>query len=63
MEARRDEIIDWLIRESGSTRLKATLEWNSVRALTLYAAGTPYALLARVILRVHLIPIQRRVDA
>jgi len=32
MEARRDEIIDWLIRESGSTRLKARLEWNSVRA-------------------------------
>src|SRR6266404_9259517 len=27
MEQRRDEIVDWLIKESGSTRLKAELEW------------------------------------
>ena len=28
MEARREEIISWLVRESGSTRLKATLEYE-----------------------------------
>ena len=29
MEDRRAEIIDWLVRESGSTRIKAEIEWNS----------------------------------
>jgi aldehyde dehydrogenase (NAD+) len=29
MEARREEIVDWLIRESGSTRIRANLEWVS----------------------------------
>jgi aldehyde dehydrogenase (NAD+) len=37
MEARRDEIVDWLIRESGSTRVKAQLEWQFVHAVTLEA--------------------------
>lgn len=32
MDQRRDEIIDLLIGESGSTRLKATMEWGAVRA-------------------------------
>ena len=31
LDQRRDEIIDWLIHESGSTRLKATMEWGAVR--------------------------------
>ena len=26
MEARRDEIVDWLVHESGSTRIKANVE-------------------------------------
>jgi aldehyde dehydrogenase (NAD+) len=38
MEARRDEVINWLIRESGSTRLKASLEWDTVRAVMLEAS-------------------------
>lgn len=33
LEARREEVISWLIRESGSTRLKATLEWASTRGI------------------------------
>ena len=37
MEARHGEIVDWLIRESGSTRVKAELEWQFVRAVTLEA--------------------------
>src|SRR5690242_9718326 len=33
MEMRRDEIVSWLIHESGSTRLKANLEWASSHAI------------------------------
>ncbi len=38
MEARREEIVDWLIRESGSTRIKANLEWQFTVNMTLEAA-------------------------
>lgn len=40
-DERRDEIIDWLIRESGSTRIKAQIEWASARAITQEAASLP----------------------
>ncbi len=40
-DERKEEIIDWLIRESGSTRLKATIEWGLARAITLEAASMP----------------------
>src|SRR5690554_7545937 len=40
-DQRKDEIIDWLIRESGSTRLKAMVEWGSARAITQEAASMP----------------------
>ncbi|SFI16267.1 aldehyde dehydrogenase family protein [Modicisalibacter xianhensis] len=40
-DARKDEIIDWLIRESGSTRLKANVEWGAARAITQEAASMP----------------------
>lgn len=40
-DKRKEEIIDWLIQESGSTRLKATIEWSSARAITLEAASMP----------------------
>jgi aldehyde dehydrogenase (NAD+) len=35
MESRRAEIVDWLVHESGSTRIKAGLEWNISRAVSL----------------------------
>lgn len=38
MAERREEIVDWLIRESGSTRIKANIEWQIARAVTLEAA-------------------------
>jgi len=41
MEARREEIVDWLIRESGSTRIKANLEWQFTVNMTLEAATFP----------------------
>jgi aldehyde dehydrogenase (NAD+) len=34
-DRRREEIIEWIIRESGSTRLKAQLEWGAARAIAL----------------------------
>ncbi|PFG10601.1 MULTISPECIES: aldehyde dehydrogenase family protein [unclassified Marinobacter] len=40
-DERKDEIIDWLIYESGSTRLKANIEWGSARAITQEAASMP----------------------
>jgi aldehyde dehydrogenase (NAD+) len=42
MKARREEIIDWLIRESGSTRVKAEVEWRFLHSITLEAASFPH---------------------
>lgn len=41
LDERKEEIIDWLVRESGSTRLKATIELGLARAITLEAASMP----------------------
>jgi aldehyde dehydrogenase (NAD+) len=41
MEARRQELVEWLIRESGSTRIKAELEWEYAHAITLEASTFP----------------------
>ena len=41
-DERQEEIIDWLIRESGSTRLKAGIEWGSARGITQEAASMPF---------------------
>jgi aldehyde dehydrogenase (NAD+) len=41
MEERREEIVNWLIRESGSTRIKAEVEWQFARAVTLEASTFP----------------------
>ena len=37
MEGRREEIVSWLIKEAGSTRIKANLEWEAVHAVMLEA--------------------------
>jgi aldehyde dehydrogenase (NAD+) len=42
IEARREEIISWLVRESGSTRIKAQVEWQFTRDVTSQAASYPY---------------------
>ncbi|MFY4729976.1 aldehyde dehydrogenase family protein [Nitrospira sp. BLG_2] len=49
MEARKEEIVGWLIRESGSTRLKANVEWGSARAIMLEAASAPYKVQGRIL--------------
>jgi aldehyde dehydrogenase (NAD+) len=41
MESRQAEIVEWLIRESGSTRIKANLEWEIARAIVLESASFP----------------------
>ncbi len=41
LDTRQDEIIDWLIKESGSTRIKAMVEFDSARAITVEAASFP----------------------
>lgn len=40
-DTRKEEIIDWLIRESGSTRLKANVEWGAARSITQEAVSMP----------------------
>lgn len=49
MEARKDEIVTWLIKEAGSTRLKANVEWDSARAITLEAASAPYRVQGKIL--------------
>ena len=41
MEARRDEIVDWLVHESGSTRIKANVEWEYAARVTFEASTFP----------------------
>ncbi|WKZ93719.1 aldehyde dehydrogenase family protein [Chimaeribacter arupi] len=47
--ARREEIIGWLVRESGSTRIKAEIEWNAARGITLEAASFPSRVHGRIV--------------
>jgi aldehyde dehydrogenase (NAD+) len=49
MEGRREEIISWLIHESGSTRLKATIEFETSHVLLQWAAGVPYQVEGRIL--------------
>jgi aldehyde dehydrogenase (NAD+) len=48
-DRRREEIIDWIIRESGSTRLKAQLEWGAARAIALESASFPARVHGRIV--------------
>ena len=38
-DQRREEIVNWIIQESGSTRIKAEIEWGAARAITLESAS------------------------
>ena len=49
MEQRHEEIVDWLIRESGSTRSKAEIEWWVVHAAMLESATLPTRLEGRIV--------------
>lgn len=49
LEARRDEVVTWLVRESGSTRTKANLEWASTHAILWWAASAAYLVTGRLL--------------
>lgn len=49
MEARREEIVSWIIHESGGTRIKANLEWHAVNGVLLEAATLPYLVEGRIL--------------
>lgn len=48
-DARRDEIVGWLIREAGSTRIKAEIEWSLARSITEEAATFPLRAEGRIL--------------
>lgn len=49
MEERRAEIMDWIVRESGGTLIKAALEWDAVHADFLEAASVPHHVTGRIL--------------
>ena len=49
MENRREEIVRWLIREAGSTRIKAEMEWGTVRSIVLESSTLPSRLQGRIL--------------
>ncbi|MBX3221318.1 MAG: aldehyde dehydrogenase family protein [Labilithrix sp.] len=48
-EARREEIVEWLIKESGSTRTKAIFEWKLFRDGLLEYASHPFHAEGRIL--------------
>ncbi len=48
-DKRREEIVEWIIKESGSTRIKAQIEWGASRAITLEAASFPSRVHGRIL--------------
>jgi aldehyde dehydrogenase (NAD+) len=48
MEQRRDEIIGWIVRESGGSRIKGTLEWEAVHGVVNEASMLPYMMESRI---------------
>lgn len=49
LDARHEEVVGWLIRESGSTRTKAEIEWSALRATMLAAATMPFRVHGRIL--------------
>lgn len=49
MEARREEIVRWLVREAGSTRAKAQIEWWAVHNSVREAATLPSRVEGRIL--------------
>lgn len=48
VERRKDEIIGWLVRETGCTLLKAGVEWSALRAGMLEASAMPSRIEGRI---------------
>lgn len=48
MQRRRQEIVEWLIAEAGSTRIKAVLEWEAVHGVVNEACTLPHLVEGRI---------------
>lgn len=48
-DERKEEIIEWIIKESGSTRIKAQIEWGAARSITLESASFPGRVHGRIL--------------
>src|SRR5690606_4786399 len=48
VKARKGEIVDWLIRESGSVRIKAEIEWQAVVDILEQAVAAPYRVIGHI---------------
>jgi aldehyde dehydrogenase (NAD+) len=48
LAARKQEVVDWLVRESGGTLAKAELEWGLVRSVMWEAASMPHHVEGRI---------------
>lgn len=49
MDRRKDEIVDWLVREVGAIRPRAEWEWLAVRAVMLESASYPARVSGRIL--------------
>ena len=49
MQSRKAEIMAWLVRETGGTRMKAALEFDLVYAVLLAASAMPYQVEGRIL--------------
>lgn len=49
LDARREEIVDWLVREAGAVRERAEFEWNLVRGGAVEAVSYPTRVQGRIL--------------
>nr|AFY22650.1 para-anisaldehyde dehydrogenase [Pseudomonas putida] len=49
LDERHDEVVSWLVKESGSTVVKAEFEWMAAKAITLEAASFPNRVHGRIV--------------
>jgi len=49
IEERHEDIVNWLVDESGSTRVKAELEWQLLHGITLEAASFAHRVSGRIL--------------
>lgn len=48
VKTRKEEIVDWLIRESGSVRIKAEIEWQAVVEIMEQSVSAPYRVIGHI---------------
>jgi aldehyde dehydrogenase (NAD+) len=49
LRTRKDEVVDWLIAEAGSARVKAEAEWQAVLGVFLESASMPHRISGRIL--------------